>query len=334
MQFSIIIPVYNVAAELTRAVESVKNQDFTDWEIVLVDDGSTDGSGELCDQLAERDARIKAIHQVNQGVVAARQNGFYASSGEWILFLDGDDEQMLGTLSKVASIISTSDPDIIRFGFEMGSAERGFENHFPKFAEGMYSVDTLIGLAKKTPMEATEMCIWDKAYKRLVCQGAFEDVGSVRIKHSEDGLFAFAAFLRARTLYMLHSIGVRYWLRKGSAVHCLNKDIAREKRIFIDKVCSLFRDSPHYRQDLFNRMKAYHPYEAITLIYSKILRWRASAIEVCMLLDELREYGLLRDARMELTNVRRRLMVLLLSRPCAFLIYRKFFRFRRRHICE
>ena len=86
--FSVIIPVYNVEPELRRAVKSVQVQGFTDWEIVLIDDGSTDGSGELCDELAKADSRIRVLHQANAGVVAARQNGFLSSSGQWILFLD------------------------------------------------------------------------------------------------------------------------------------------------------------------------------------------------------------------------------------------------------
>jgi glycosyltransferase involved in cell wall biosynthesis len=332
--FSIIIPVYNVAPELARAVNSVRMQNFSDWEIVLVDDGSSDGSGELCDQLSKLDSRIKVLHQTNNGVVAARYNGFAFSSGEWILFLDGDDEQEQCILEKLALIIATFEPDIIRFGFLMGKEGSFSEAHVPKIQEGMYSVHDLVMQAEKTPLEATEMCIWDKAYRRSVCHKSFEDVGRIRIKHSEDGLFSFAAFLHSKTFYVSHSIGVQYWLRTGSAVHRINKEIAQEKRIFIDKIYSLFRESTYFREDLIKQLKAYHSYEAIIYIYTKTLRWKATMREIYPIIRDIRRLRLLNDARPELENARRMIVAGLLSIPVAFLLYRVIFRIKRRAICE
>ena len=326
--FSIIIPVYNVASELERAVQSVQKQDFTGWEIVLVDDGSTDGSGALCDKLCAEDARIKVLHQENSGVVAARKKGFSASSGEWILFLDGDDEQIQGLLASLFAIIATYNPDITRFAFAMGSRGDAFRNHIPRLDERLYLVEDLVKRAKKSPLEATEMCLWDKAYRRAVCREAFNDVGNVRIKHSEDGLFAFSAFLHSKTFFVSHVVGVRYWLRNGSAVHRLNPDIVKEKRIFIDKICSLFGMSTYFREDLVERMKAYHSYEAVSLIYSNVLHWKATAAEVYPIIRDLRKYNLLTEARPELVNARRKIIGFLLLLPCAFLLYRIVFRMK------
>ena len=88
---SVIIPIYNVALYLDRCVQSVISQVYQDWECLLVDDGSTDGSTEICDKWVVRDSRIKVIHQVNQGVSVARNNGIDASLGEYIAFIDSDD---------------------------------------------------------------------------------------------------------------------------------------------------------------------------------------------------------------------------------------------------
>lgn len=88
---SVIIPVYNVAPYIDRCVQSVLNQIHQDWECILVDDGSTDESGHLCDKWTMHDSRIKVIHQVNQGVSVARNNGIDASLGEYIVFIDSDD---------------------------------------------------------------------------------------------------------------------------------------------------------------------------------------------------------------------------------------------------
>lgn len=88
---SIIIPVYNIAPYLTTAVHSVLDQTFTDYEILLVNDGSTDGSGSLCESLAWEDSRIRVVHQEHLGTSAARNAGIEASRGAFIGFVDGDD---------------------------------------------------------------------------------------------------------------------------------------------------------------------------------------------------------------------------------------------------
>lgn len=91
MKISVIIPVYNVRPYLERCVQSVLRQTHKDLEIILVDDGSTDGSDELCDHLASSDQRIRVIHQENQGLSGARNTGIYEATGMYIVFLDSDD---------------------------------------------------------------------------------------------------------------------------------------------------------------------------------------------------------------------------------------------------
>ena len=88
---SVIIPVYNVEKYLRRCLDSVIAQTYQNLEIICVDDGSIDDSGKICDQYAVRDARIKVIHQENQGLSAARNRGLDAAEGEYIAFVDSDD---------------------------------------------------------------------------------------------------------------------------------------------------------------------------------------------------------------------------------------------------
>lgn len=88
---SVIVPVYNVEKYLRRCVESLLKQTFSDIEIILVNDGSTDDSGNICDELARVDERIKDIHQMNQGASMARRNGIAAAKGEYLAFVDSDD---------------------------------------------------------------------------------------------------------------------------------------------------------------------------------------------------------------------------------------------------
>ena len=88
---SVIVPVYNIAPYIERCVDSVLAQTYSNWELILVDDGSTDGSAQVCDEQVERDARIRVLHKENQGVALARRDGVMCASGEWNMFLDGDD---------------------------------------------------------------------------------------------------------------------------------------------------------------------------------------------------------------------------------------------------
>ena len=95
MKVSVVIPVYNVERYLERCVQSVQRQTYQNIEIILIDDGSPDGSGLLCDQLAEKDQRIRVIHQENQGLSGARNTGIHNATGEYIIFMDSDDEWLL-----------------------------------------------------------------------------------------------------------------------------------------------------------------------------------------------------------------------------------------------
>lgn len=115
-QFSFIIPVYNVAPYLCECLDSIVKQDFKEWEAILIDDGSTDGSSSICDDYAEKDARFKVYHQLNSGVSVARNVGIENAHGEWIWFVDSDDYILPGALSKLKEVITENDCDTIFFG--------------------------------------------------------------------------------------------------------------------------------------------------------------------------------------------------------------------------
>ena len=88
---SVIIPIYNVENFVEKCIESILFQTIQNLEIILVDDGSSDGSGDICDVYAKKDARIKVIHKKNGGVSSARNMGISNATGEYICFVDGDD---------------------------------------------------------------------------------------------------------------------------------------------------------------------------------------------------------------------------------------------------
>lgn len=115
-EISIIVPVYNVEQYLPAALDSLRAQTCPDWEAILVDDGSPDGCGALCDAAARQDARFRVIHQKNAGVGAARNAGLAAARGTYVQFLDSDDAlepQMVEVLCRMAR---QTDADLILFG--------------------------------------------------------------------------------------------------------------------------------------------------------------------------------------------------------------------------
>lgn len=114
---SIITPVYNTEKYLPECIQSVFNQTYTNWELLLIDDGSPDGSGAICDEYAARDNRVKVFHKENGGVSSARNVGLDNARGEWITFLDSDDMFEPQYLEKCLFYAKKYNIDIIKFYF-------------------------------------------------------------------------------------------------------------------------------------------------------------------------------------------------------------------------
>lgn len=111
---SIIIPVYNVEQYIKDTVRSAQEQTYKNIEVMLIDDGSPDGSGAICDELAVSDKRIRVLHQKNQGVTKARKHGIEASTGEWIVFLDGDDQLLPTAIEYFVETALAKNVDIVQ----------------------------------------------------------------------------------------------------------------------------------------------------------------------------------------------------------------------------
>lgn len=112
---SVIIPVYNVEKYLAECVESVLNQSYTDYEVILVDDGTTDSSGRMCDEYARKDPRIRVIHRPNGGLSAARNTGLDVARGEYVYFLDSDDYIEPCALEHLAAKAEQEQADVVFF---------------------------------------------------------------------------------------------------------------------------------------------------------------------------------------------------------------------------
>ena len=114
---SVIVPVYNVEAYLEKCVQSILRQTEQDFELLLVDDGSTDSSGQLCEELAKKDSRIRVIHQENQGLGGARNTGIREAKGDWLLLVDSDDWIEPEILEKTLEAGLREEADMVVFPF-------------------------------------------------------------------------------------------------------------------------------------------------------------------------------------------------------------------------
>lgn len=112
---SVVVPVYNVEMYLEECIDSVLAQTYENWEMILVDDGSTDGSGAICDAYAAKDPRIQVVHQKNGGLSEARNTGLAHSSGEYVYFLDSDDWIISEALTELVGRIEEENADIVYF---------------------------------------------------------------------------------------------------------------------------------------------------------------------------------------------------------------------------
>lgn len=151
-KISVIIPVYKVEKYLDRCLESVVNQTYSNLEIILVDDGSPDRCGELCDQWAEKDSRIKVIHKKNGGLGFARNSGLDVATGDYIAFVDSDDYLDVTMYEKLMKQAEATDSDIV------------FCGHIKELSNG-----------EKIPVsDFKETKVFDKKYLLLLSQGFFK----------------------------------------------------------------------------------------------------------------------------------------------------------------
>ena len=156
---SVIVPVYKAEQYLPRCIDSILSQEFTDFELLLIDDGSPDGSGKLCDEYAARDSRIKVFHKENGGVSSARNLGLDKACGEWIMFADADD-----WFSKEAmklSIECSEKYDIVRFGYTSVFDPNSVQTK----NSVLQSTDTTTYL-KLVVERKTTMAVWGAIYRR------------------------------------------------------------------------------------------------------------------------------------------------------------------------
>lgn len=204
---SIIIPVYNAVSGLERCLQSVLKQTYTDWECILVDDGSKDSSGNICDSYASMDNRFRVIHKQNGGVSAARNTGLDAVKGEWVTFSDSDDELTPNALADFTEAERRyPDVDVIRGGHTTitTSGKRG-EHAVVDWIETKNHAHAL----KIAEENFYSGFMWSSCFKRDILVGErFPN----DITWCEDHIFTYRCMLKAKSIVFVPSVVYIYYL--------------------------------------------------------------------------------------------------------------------------
>lgn len=220
MFFSVIVPIYKVEKYLERCIESMLSQTFSDFELILVDDGSPDKCPEICDKYAKKDNRITVIHKENGGLVSARQAGIKIAKGEYIFNLDADDAVENDALESAFEIIKSTDADIVSFSHKYYANGQIGETVHDILAEGLYEKKDIkekifpVLLANKS-MQHTFYFSWGRALRRNLVMPNQLNV-STGITIGEDVMCIVPSVLQADKVYVSHNPVYLYTIRDDS----------------------------------------------------------------------------------------------------------------------
>lgn len=232
---SVIVPVYKVEQYIRECLDSIKNQTFTDWECLLIDDGSPDESGKICDEYAAKDCRFKVFHKPNSGVSSARNLGLDKACGEWVMFVDSDDAIAENTLEICVHHAERDHLDIVQFSFARDKRELG----------NLEGIDTDV-LTREEYIKVHEylVCVWGSLLRSDIIQSNVMRFDT-SLKLAEDQMFIYN--------YMDHSerfVKVRqklYWYRdtvNSATSHQKPNDIEKS----ITQLTYYKKEHPHWAE--------------------------------------------------------------------------------------
>lgn len=210
-KISIIVPIYNVERYLPACLDSVLNQTFTDFEIICINDGSTDGCGQILSDYATKDSRIKVITQKNQGVSVARNTGIQSATADYIAFVDSDDELAPTFLEKMYNTITQTNSDVVWCDFQQGEIKKDWPNNE---TEPQIYTDPFDRFVMECPN--MQMSTVNKLYRREIVQKCPFVAG---LKYGEDVVFLHQFMYQAKQVAHVPEQLYFYREREGSAIH-------------------------------------------------------------------------------------------------------------------
>lgn len=219
---SIVVPIYNVERYLDKCVKSILDQTYKNLEVVLVDDGSTDKSSQICDEWKGKDNRIKVIHQENQGVSVARNVGIENSTGEWITFSDNDDYMDSDLIENLYKSAKENEADIAVGGHFIETYYKEFE-----VAPEKCFVTNSEEMIKRLYTGKGQTFVWGKLFKKKL----FDNIRFPAGKIGEDVAVLYKLYDKAERISNIDKSGY-HWIQRGSSLG--HRKFARNKVVIID----------------------------------------------------------------------------------------------------
>ncbi|SIO19967.1 Glycosyltransferase involved in cell wall bisynthesis [Carnobacterium alterfunditum] len=204
---SVIIPVYNIAEYLPRCIDSVISQTYKQLEIILIDDGSTDRSPEICKSYVQKDRRIKFISKKNGGQGSARNLGLSLCTGDFVTFVDSDDWLVNDIYSHCVNIIKKSKPDIVSFNCIETNGDVEIDKDLNFQLESVYKDELLRDYLYRGQTDRAPFTVWRKVYKKEIIEKIQFDEGKI----NEDIVFNFKVLSKANSLIHTSKIGYYYY---------------------------------------------------------------------------------------------------------------------------
>ena len=229
MRFSVLIPVYNIEKYLCQCLDSVVAQTFTDFEAILVDDGSTDSSGKICDEYAATDSRFRVKHKKNEGLISARRVGIAEARGEWCVFIDSDDFAEPKLLETVDS--SVDGADMVIYSFRYYEDGRTRERKAELFPDGtVFDESSKTELYERFIRSHDVTAIWIKAIRTEILKSDPTDYKPFfRYNMSEDVLQSLYPLTAAKMVVYRNVPLVNYRINPSSVSRSFTPETIRSK---------------------------------------------------------------------------------------------------------
>lgn len=223
-KITIVIPVYNVESYLPRCLDSIISQDYENLEIILIDDGSSDLSNEICDKYAENDNRIIVRHQRNKGAANAKNEALRIASGDYLAFADADDYVEPGAYSQMVAALKEHDADVVQGNFRFVYTNRDEDHTLTEYPKEYDTIEYL----KRYTVDWTCALLWNKLYKRHLFQNIFFEEGHI----IDDEFFTYQGIMNAKRIVCIPQIVYNYRKRKSSVTSVSSY----QARIILDKL--------------------------------------------------------------------------------------------------
>lgn len=230
---TIITPVYKAEQFLDRCVSSIIAQKYTNWELLLIDDGSPDCSGKICDEWSQKDSRIRVFHKKNGGVSSARNKGLEQAKGEWIMFVDSDDWISDDCLEVCVGVLLDEQVDVLQYNFVKVTA-RGNIRPESDVSCDVCTLEEYINSEKGL----LGVCVAGGIFNRGIIE-AYKIRFDERMRYAEDGVFVCANLFYANRIIHIANPMYFYFMNEDSAMHNINVDAYLDSLLlqidFLDK---------------------------------------------------------------------------------------------------